>query len=94
MKDNPGRDGIIISDKPLWEITYREHFSILGKRALSLPSKLLGFKPACLALATHLLKEKLISEWMWLIVLVLVLFGVVGLKVAGKVLSQNPKTNL
>ena len=82
------RDGIVISDRPSWELSFKEHLVILGKRALSLPSKLLGFKPACLALATYLLKKGLISDWIWLIVLVLVLFGIVGLKVVGRVVGN------
>jgi len=45
-------DGIQISDKPTWEHTFKELFAILGKRIVSLPSKLLGFKPFCLYAAT------------------------------------------
>lgn len=82
------RDGIIISDKAIWELTYKEHLVTLGKRALALPSKLLGFKPACLALATWLLVKGHITEWVWLAVLVLVLFGIVGLKVVGRVVGN------
>jgi hypothetical protein len=41
-------DGIQISDKPSWEHTVKELWGILGKRLISLPSKLLGFKPFCL----------------------------------------------
>jgi len=82
------RDGIVISDKPSWELSFKEHITILGKRALSLPSKLLGFKPACLGLATWLLNKGLISEWIWLIVLVLVLFGILGLKVVGRIVGE------
>lgn len=88
MKETKERDGIQISDKPLWEMTYLEHLAILGKRALALPSKILGFKPLCLFLATYLLKKNLIGEWVWLCVLVLVLFGIVGLKVAGQVIAN------
>jgi hypothetical protein len=74
-------DGIIISDKPCWENTFKELFVILGKRALSLPSKMLGFKPFCLYLATWLLVKGLIRDWMWFSVLAVVLFGIVGLKI-------------
>ena len=76
-----GTDGIIISDKPVWEHSFKELFAILGKRLVSLPSKLLGFKPFCLYVATWLLVEGFIRDWIWFSVMVIVLFGVVGLKV-------------
>ena len=74
-------DGIIISDKPSWEHSFRELFAILGKRLVSLPSKLMGFKPFCLYVATWLLVKGFIRDWIWFSVMVIVLFGVVGLKV-------------
>ena len=77
-------DGIIISDKPTWELSAKELFSILGKRIISLPSKLLGFKPFCLYVATWLLVKGFIRDWIWFSVMVIVLFGVVGLKVLGR----------
>jgi len=77
-------DGIQISDKPAWEHTFKELFAILGKRVLSLPSKLLGFKPFCLYVATWLLIRGLIRDWIWFCVMVIVLFGVVGLKVVSR----------
>ena len=36
-------DGIIISDKPTWELSVKELGLILLKRVISLPSKMLGF---------------------------------------------------
>jgi hypothetical protein len=77
-------DGIQFSDRPSWEHTGRELLAILGKRALSLPSKLLGFKPFCLYLATWLLVRGLIRDWIWFAVVVMVLFGIVGLKVIAR----------
>lgn len=77
------RDGIVISGKAIWEMSAKEHLAILLKRAIALPSKMLGFKPFCLYLATWLLAEGHIGEWVWLFVLMMVLFGIVGLKVAG-----------
>jgi hypothetical protein len=74
-------DGIVISDKPTWEHTVKELFIILGKRCISLPSKLLGFKPFCLYVATWLLTKGLIRDWIWFCVVVIVLFGIVGLKI-------------
>ena len=74
-------DGIQISDKPVWEHTFKELFSILGKRIISLPSKLLGFKPFCLYAATWLLVKGHIRDWLWFCVVVIVLFGIMGLKV-------------
>jgi len=79
MSDNS--DGIEISDKPTWEHSVKELLIILIKRIISLPSKLLGFKPACLFVATWLLANGLIRDWIWFAVMVIVLFGVVGLKV-------------
>jgi len=77
-------DGMTISDRASWEHTARELFSILGKRAIALPSKMLGFKPFCLYLATWLLVRGLITAWIWFLTLVLVLCGIVGLKAIGK----------
>ena len=74
-------DGIIISDKPTWEHTIKELFVILFKRIISLPSKMLGFKPFCLYAATWLLVKGHIRDWIWFCIVVIVLFGIVGLKV-------------
>jgi hypothetical protein len=76
-------DGIIISDKPTWEHSARELFVIFGKRIISLPSKMLGFKPFCLYAATWLLVKGHIRDWIWFCIVVIVLFGIVGLKVLG-----------
>jgi hypothetical protein len=73
-------DGVRISDRASWEHTAKELLAILGKRALALPSKLLGFKPFCLYLATGLLMGGYIRDWMWFSTLIAVLFGIVGLK--------------
>jgi hypothetical protein len=82
-------DGIQISDKPSWEHTGKELFSILGKRLVALPSKMLGFKPFCLYLATWLLVKGLIRDWIWFAVMVMVLFGVVGLKVITRMRNEQ-----
>ncbi|GHU82719.1 hypothetical protein FACS189468_7220 [Spirochaetia bacterium] len=74
-------DGVMISDRASWEHTGRELWVILGKRALSFPAKLIGFKPFCLYLATWLLVKGLIRDWIWFAVVVIVLFGIMGLKV-------------
>jgi hypothetical protein len=79
------RDGIVISDKASWEHSVRELLAILLKRAIALPSKMLGFKPACLYLATWLLVRGKITAWIWFAVLVIVLFGIMGLKVIARV---------
>jgi len=78
---------IPLTEKPTAQLTYREHLTIFTKRIIALPSKAIGFKPFCLYLATWLLKEGHISEWVWLAVLVVVLFGIVGLKVAAQMIS-------
>jgi len=77
-------DGIIISDKPSWELTAKELWIILGKRIISLPSKLLGFKPFCLYLASWLLIKGHIRDWIWFCIVVIVLFGIMGLKVVSR----------
>jgi hypothetical protein len=77
-------DGVQISDKPTWEHTVRELWIILLKRLISLPSKLLGFKPFCLYVATWLLVKGLIRDWIWFSVVVIVMFGVIGLKVIAR----------
>ena len=79
-----GTDGIIISDKPVWEHSAKELWAILGKRIISMPSKMIGFKPFCLLLATWLLVKGFIRDWIWFCVLVIVLFGIMGLKVVSK----------
>jgi hypothetical protein len=77
-------DGIQISNKASWEHSAGELFAILGRRLLSLPSKMIGFKPFCLYLATWLLVKGLIRDWVWFAVMVMVLFGIVGLKVISR----------
>ena len=79
-----GTDGIVISDRPVWEHSFKELFAILGKRIISFPSKLMGFKPLCLLIATWLLTKGHIRDWIWFCVLVIVLFGIMGLKVVSK----------
>ena len=74
-------DGIIISEKPTWEHSFKELIAILGKRFISLPSKMLGFKPFCLYAATWLLVKGHIRDWIWFCIVVIVLFGIVGLRV-------------
>ena len=83
-KDLSKSDGIQISNKPTWEHTYKELFLILGKRIVSLPSKMLGFKPFCLYAATWLLTKGHIRDWIWFCIVVIVLFGIVGLKVVSR----------
>jgi len=77
-------DGIQISDKPCWEHSAKELWVILGKRLISLPSKMLGFKPFCLYLSSWFLVKGHIRDWIWFCVMVIVLFGVVGLKVVSR----------
>jgi hypothetical protein len=82
-------DGIQISDRPSWEHSVKELCAILGKRVLSLPSKMIGFKPFCLYLATWLLVKGLIRDWIWFAVCVMVLFGIVGLKIISRWRGDN-----
>ena len=77
-------DGIQISSKPVWEHSARELWVILGKRFISLPPKMLGFKPFCLYLSSWLLYKGLIRDWIWFCVMVIVLFGILGLKVVSR----------
>jgi hypothetical protein len=82
-------DGVQISDRASWEHTGQELWTILGKRLIALPSKMLGFKPFCLYLATWLLRWGLIRDWIWFAVAVMVLFGIVGLKVIARWRTGN-----
>jgi len=77
-------DGIQISYKPTWAHTARELWVILGKRCISFPSKMIGFKPLCLYISTWLLVQGHIRDWIWFCVVVIVLFGIMGLKVITK----------
>ena len=77
-------DGIEISDKPTWELSMKELCLIFLKRIISLPSKMLGFKPFCLYAATWLLVKGHIRDWIWFCIVVIVLFGIVGLKVVSR----------
>ena len=77
-------DGIEISNKPTWEHTVKELLLILVKRIISLPSKMLGFKPFCLYLSSWLLYKELIRDWIWFCIVVIVLFGIMGLKVVSR----------
>jgi len=72
---------IDFSNKPSWEHSWKELIVVLGKRILSLPSKMIGFKPLCFFIATWLLVHGYIKDWIWFCVLVIVLFGIVGLKI-------------
>jgi hypothetical protein len=80
MKDTD----IDFSNKASWEHSWRELFVVLGKRVLSMPSKIIGFKPLCLLIATWLLVQGHIKDWIWFCVLVIVLFGIVGLKIISR----------
>jgi hypothetical protein len=77
-------DDIEFSYKASWEHTWKELFIILGKRILSMPSKMIGFKPVCFIAATWLLINGHIRDWIWFCVLVIVLFGIVGLKIISR----------
>jgi hypothetical protein len=77
-------DGIQISDKPTWEHSAKELWEILGKRIIALPSKMIGFKPLCFYIATYLLMKGFIRDWIWFCIVVIVLFGIMGLKVVSR----------
>jgi formate hydrogenlyase subunit 3/multisubunit Na+/H+ antiporter MnhD subunit len=72
-------DGVQISDREIWEHTVPELLLLLVKRIVAFPAKLMGFRPFCLCLATWLLAEGLIKDWMWFCVLITMLFGLTGL---------------
>jgi hypothetical protein len=71
--------------KDVSSMSINEHKTLLVKRCIALPSKMIGFKPFCLYLATFLLLNNKISEWVWFAVLIVVLFGIVGLKVLAQI---------
>jgi len=81
---------IDFSNKASWEHSWKELFVVLGKRLLSLPSKVIGFKPLCFITATWLLVNGHIRDWIWFCVLVIVLFGIVGLKVIAQWKGDSP----
>jgi hypothetical protein len=84
---------IDFSCKPSWEHSWKELFAVLGKRILSLPSKIIGFKPLCFFLSTWLLILGHIRDWIWFCILVIVLFGIEGLKVVARwkdIENHNP----
>ena len=83
-------DDIDFSSKASWEHSWKELFVVLGKRIIALPSKMIGFKPLCLYIATWLLAKGLIRDWIWFCVVVIVLFGIVGLKVLSKYKGDEP----
>ena len=86
MEDNKNAEKN--TEKSVEERTFKDHLTLLLKRLIALPSKMIGFKPACLYLATWLLIKNHITEWVWLTVLVMVLFGIVGLKVLGNYIKR------
>ena len=79
-----GENGEERGYKDVCDYSVREHLLILAKRMIALPSKMIGFKPACLYLSTWLLVCGKIGEWIWFAVFVCVLFGIVGLKVIAR----------
>ena len=87
-------DGIQISNKPTWEHTVKELLVILVKRIISLPSKMLGFKPFCLYAATWLLVKGHIRDWIWFCIVVIVLFGIMGLKVVSHWKGDNSNSGI
>ena len=77
-------DDIDFSNKACWEHSWKELFVVLGKRILSLPSKIIGFKPLCFLISTWLLIQRHIRDWIWFCIVVIVLFGIEGLKVVAR----------
>jgi hypothetical protein len=78
-KDFEFTDGVQISDREVWEHSVPELLLLLVKRIIAFPAKLMGFRPFCLCLATWLLAEGYIKDWMWFCVLITMLFGLTGL---------------
>lgn len=74
------RESLPLGMKPHYQMTVIELLMALVKRIIALPSKAIGFKPLCLYCATWLLWEEKINQYVWFSVLVVVLFGIVGLK--------------
>ena len=79
-----GENGEESGYREVCDYSFPEHGAILLKRLLALPSKMIGFKPFCLYLATYLLYAGKIGEWVWFCVMIAILFGIVGLKVLGQ----------
>jgi len=83
-KEEIKNSDIDFSCKPSWEHSFKELFIVLGKRILSLPSKMIGFKPLCFFISTWLLVQEHIKDWIWFCIVVVVLFGIEGLKIISK----------
>lgn len=66
--------------KELQDQTFREVVRGIPKRLIGLVSKLIGIKTVVMALATWLMLHGVIADYVWLIVVVLFLFGREGLK--------------
>lgn len=64
-----------ISEKPIDEMTYKEVWRILLKRIIAFPSKVIGFKGLSFGISVWLLTQGKISDWTFLIILIIVLFG-------------------
>jgi hypothetical protein len=71
----------------MYEKNVKEVLRFVLKRLLMLLSKLIGFKACCLYLATYLLVKGTITQEIWLTVMVTVLCGVCGLRVADSINS-------
>jgi hypothetical protein len=76
----------------LYEKTVRELLRYALKRLVMLGAKLLGFKSFCLVLATVLLVRGIISEDIWLYVLITVVCSASGLRIADAWSFTLPRT--
>jgi hypothetical protein len=67
--------------KAAWEQSFKKFRVILGKRFLSLLINMIGLRQLCLLVNTWLLVHGYIRDLVWLLIVVITLFGIVGLKV-------------
>ncbi|MDA3851200.1 MAG: hypothetical protein PF447_07980 [Spirochaetaceae bacterium] len=73
-------ESLPLGSQPHYSMSLEELLLVLLKRIIALPSKAIGFKPLCLYAATYLLWNDKINQYIWFSVLVVVLFGIIGLK--------------
>ena len=77
MKDTD----VDFSDRAAWEHSCKELWVILGKRFLLLLFKMIDAKAVCLLVDTWLLVHGYIRDLVWFAIVVIVLFGILGLKI-------------
>lgn len=78
----------LFEGRPVNQVSLKEELSLLPKRLVALISKVISVKVGLiLGLATWLVLESVISDWVWLLVVLIVVFGRDGLEAMTKFFS-------